>query len=97
MSLKYNTVKKMSNVGSINKLIIEALFIIHKADNPKDGEECSLYVIDEANSKLRRAGEMVHTITPNLTDMIEFVKLNVPEDYHYCINHAWSGIGDWQA
>lgn len=89
--------QKMSGIITINNLITEALTVIKKADNPTGEEELCLQDIDEANSKLRRAGEMVHAITPNLADMIEFVKYNVPEDYHYCINHAWSGIGDWQA
>jgi hypothetical protein len=53
--------------------------------------------VESAAVKLREAGFLVHGMTPGLSEMIQFVQVSVPEQYHGNINHAWSGIGEWVA
>ena len=66
-------------------------------ENPTMEEHKTMLYIDSANVKLRKVGELVHRSTPDLTDMIQFVHECVPGQHHGIMNHAWSGIGDWQA
>tara|TARA_B110000977_G_scaffold104566_1_gene136441 strand:+ start:565 stop:828 length:264 start_codon:yes stop_codon:yes gene_type:complete len=87
----------MSELDSIKDLIATALIMVHNIDVPTTEEHGTMAYVWSVNAKLREAGVMVHALTPDLSDMIQFVHEYVPEQYHGVINHAWSGIGDWQA
>ena len=78
-------------------MLVEALLMIDNVNNPTVEKHRSMEYVDITMSKLREAGIVVHSLTPNLTDMIQFVHEYVPEQYHGNVNHAWSGIGDWVA
>jgi len=81
----------------IKRLLAEGLVMLENVDNPTTDEHITLQYCDAAHKKLREAGTQVHSLTPALGDMIQFVQEYVPEQHHNNINHAWSGIGDWQA
>ena len=81
----------------IKRLLAEGLVMLENVDNPTTAEHETLQYCDRANKKLKEAGVQVHRLTPDLEDMIQFVHEYVPEQHHNKINHAWSGIGDWQA
>jgi hypothetical protein len=87
----------MSEIDQIQKLLAEGLVMLQNANNPTMNDHKTLLYVDSATSKLREAGVLVHALTPNLADMIQFAHEYIPEQYHGTINHAWSGIGDWQA
>jgi len=78
-------------------LLQEGLKIMHNVDHPTCEQHRQLQYCDEGQAKLKKVGEMVHRMHPNLSDMIDFAQKNVPKEYHGDINHAWSGIGDWVA
>lgn len=81
----------------IKCLLAEGLVMLENVDKPTTDEHQTLQYCDTAHKKLREAGTQVHGLTPALEDMIQFVHEYVPEQHHNKINHAWSGIGDWQA
>ena len=85
------TTKKME------KLLQDGLEMMHNVDNPTCEQHRQLKYWEDGQDKLKRAGRIVHRMHPNLADMIDFAQRNVPEEYHGILNHAWSGIGDWQA
>ncbi len=87
----------MSEIETIKKMLAEGLAMIHNIDNPTTEEHKTMDYINSANAKLRKAGQMVHILTPDLEDMIQFVHEYVPEQYYGIMNHAWSGIGHWQS
>jgi len=87
----------MSEIESIKKMLAEALLMIDNVNKPTVEKHRSMEYVDMATGKLREAGLVVHSLTPNLTDMIQFVHEYVPEQYHGNVNHSWSGIGDWVA
>ena len=87
----------MSELETIKQKLAEGLVMIENIEHPTIGEHGSQLYIANANTKLREAGEMVHLLTPDLSDMIQFVHEYVPEQYHGIMNHAWSGIGEWQS
>lgn len=87
----------MSELETIKKMLAGGLAMIHNIDAPTAEEHETMLYINSANTKLREAGLMVHALTPDLDDMIQFVHEYVPEQYYGIMNHAWSGIGDWQA
>jgi len=81
----------------IKKLLAEGLVMLVNVDNPVLPEHRTVDYCETAYKKLKEAGTIVHHLTPALQDMIQFVHEYVPEQHHNLINHAWSGIGDWQA
>ena len=87
----------MSEIETIKKMLAEGWAMIHNIDNPTTEEHKTMDYINSANAKLREGGVMVHALTPELEDMIQFVHEYIPEQYHGIMNHAWSGIGHWQA
>tara|TARA_B110000879_G_C11176843_1_gene516400 strand:+ start:754 stop:1017 length:264 start_codon:yes stop_codon:yes gene_type:complete len=87
----------MSELDYIKKTLAEGLVMIGNIENPTTSEHKTMIYVDTANAKLHKTGEMIHALTPALGDMIQFVQEYVPEQYHNVMNHAWSGIGDWQA
>ena len=87
----------MSEIENIKKMLAEGLVMIHNIEFPSMEEHKTSLYINSANAKLRGAGVIVHALTPALEDMIQFVHEYIPEQYHGIMNHAWSGIGDWQA
>ena len=87
----------MSDIETIQQLLAEGLNIIHNVDNPTLPEHRTLEYCSKGQEKLITAGKIVHKLTPDLHDMIQFAQEYVPEQHYNTINHAWSGIGDWQA
>ena len=87
----------MSELEKIKRLLAEGFVMMENANHPATKEHKTLAYIDTANSKLHEAGILVHHLTPDLADMIQFAHEYVPKQYHGVINHAWSGIGEWQA
>lgn len=87
----------MSELETIQKTLAKGVVMMENIEHPTTAEHQTTMYIDSAHVKLREAGEMVHLLTPDLNDMIQFVHEYVPEQYHGIINHAWSGIGEWQA
>jgi len=81
----------------IKRLLAEGLVMLENVDNPVLPEHQKMEYCEDAHQKLREAGTIVHRLTPDLGDMIQFVHDYVHEQHHGKINHAWSGIGDWQA
>lgn len=81
----------------IKCLLAEGLVMLENVAMGSTDEHRTLQYCDAAHKKLREAGTQVHSLTPDLGDMIQFVQEYVPEQHHNHINHAWSGIGDWQA
>ncbi len=81
----------------IKRLLAEGIVMLENVNNPTSTEHQTLPYCDRANKKLQDAGVQVHSLTPALEDMIQFVQEYVPEQHHNNINHAWSGIGDWRA
>jgi len=81
----------------IKHLLAEGIVMLENVNNPTSTEHQTLQYCDRANKKLQDAGVQVHSLTPALEDMIQFVQEYVPEQHHNNINHAWSGIGDWRA
>lgn len=87
----------MSELETIKQKLAEGLVMMENIENPTTEKHGTQLYIATANAKLREAGEMVHLLTPDLNDMIQFVHEYVPEQYHGIMNHAWSGIGEWQS
>jgi hypothetical protein len=87
----------MSKLETIKQTLAMGIVMMENIEHPTTAEYQTTLYIDTANAKLREAGEMVHLLTPDLNDMIQFVHEYVPEQYHGIMNHAWSGIGEWQA
>ena len=85
------------NLETIQQILAEGLVMMKNIEHPTIEEHMSEVYVDSANAKLRKAGEMVHKLTPDLQTMIQFVHEYIPEQYHGIMNHAWSGIGDWQS
>jgi len=87
----------MSLVERINKILAEGCRMVDNVTRPTLDEHRSMEYVESAAVKLREAGVLVHGMTPGLSEMIQFVQVSVPEQYHGNINHAWSGIGEWVA
>lgn len=87
----------LTTLPTIQRLLTDGFFRIDNVEAPTLQEHREATYLKSAHTKLRTAGLMVHKRTPDLNDMIQFVQELVPEKYHGLINHAWSGIGDWQA
>ena len=89
--------QKMAEIEIIKRLLAVGIVMIDNVDSPTLEEHREPEYLASAQAKLKAAGLMVHKYTPALNDMIQFVHEYVPEKYHGLINHAWSGIGEWQA
>jgi len=87
----------MSEIDQIQKLLAIGLVMLENVNNPTMKDHQTLLYVDSATSKLREAGILVHALTPDLADMIQFAQEYIPEQYHGTINHCWSGIGEWQS
>jgi hypothetical protein len=87
----------MAEIEIIKRLLADGLVMIGNVDSPTLEKHREAIYLESAQAKLKSAGILVHNWTPALNDMIQFVHEYVPEKYHGLINHAWSGIGDWQA
>jgi len=87
----------MSSIKKIQDILKEGFIMIDNIDYQTTTEYGSLEYVESAQTKLKEAGVLVHNLTPAVCDMIQFVHANVPVKYHGNINHAWSGIGEWQA
>lgn len=87
----------MAEIEQIQILLAEGLVMLENVNNPTIKDHQTLFYADLAMSKLREAGILVHGFTPHLADMIQFAHEYIPEQHHGTINHAWSGIGDWQS
>ena len=82
---------------TLKQLLAEGLVMLENVDNPSTPEHHTLNYCENAYKKLQKAGSIIHRLTPDLGDMIKFVKEYVPEQHHHKMNHAWSGIGEWCA
>lgn len=87
----------MSDIENIKTMLADGLVMVDNIENPTMEEHKTMLYVDSANAKFRKVGELIHRSTPDLADMIKFVHECVPGRYHGIMNHAWSGIGDWQA
>ena len=72
------------------------LEILRNVDSPTMEIHRTLAYCDNGYEILKQAGEMVHETHPSLNGMIEFVHRHVDKKDHGRINHAFSGIGEWQ-
>jgi len=97
-SLKKKTKIKTMNQKTvqIKKLLENGLEILRNVDNPTAPQHRTLEYCDNGYISLKQAGEMVYEMHPSLNGMIEFVHQHVDEKHHGRINHAFSGIGEWQ-
>jgi hypothetical protein len=82
--------------NQIKQLLGKGLEMLRNVDNPTMKIHRTLAYCDEGYVYLKQAGEMVHDLHPDLNEMIEFVHRHVDETDHTNINHAFSGIGEWQ-
>lgn len=80
----------------IKQLLENGLEILRNVDSPTMKIHRTLAYCDEGYNILKQAGNMVHDMHPTLNGMIEFVHRNIDEIDHGRINHAFSGIGEWQ-
>lgn len=80
----------------IKQLLENGLEILRNVDSPTMKIHRTLAYCDEGYNILKQAGNMVHDMHPTLNGMIEFVHRHVDEIDHGRINHAFSGIGEWQ-
>ena len=87
----------MNTISKINQLLAEGLLMMENIDEPTLPAHNSTEYWETAQEKLKEAGNKVHSLTPELNDMIQFVHDNVSVEHHGKINHAWSGIGEWCA
>ena len=81
----------------IKQLLAEGLAMLENVDSPSIPEHCTKVYCENAYKKLKKAGTIVYSLTPNLSDMICVAQEYVPEQHQHKINHAWSGIGEWCA
>jgi hypothetical protein len=72
------------------------LEILRNVDNPTLKIHRTLEYCDNGYVILKQAGEMIYELHPSLNGMIEFVHRYVDEIDHCKLNHAFSGIGEWQ-
>ena len=72
------------------------LEILRNVDSPTMEIHRTLAYCDEGYTIIKQAGEMVYEMHPSLNGMIDFVHRHVDEKDHGRINHAFSGIGEWQ-
>jgi hypothetical protein len=87
----------MDEITKIKQLLAEGIVMSSNVDNPTLSEHRTLEYCELAQKKLKEAGTIVHQLTPDLNDMIQFAIEYVPEQHRNKINHAWSGIGEWRA
>jgi|TARA_B110000285_G_C14884627_1_gene495571 hemerythrin-like domain-containing protein len=87
----------MATIDNIKQLLAEGLIMMENIDAPTLPEHNTVKYWETAQDKLKNAGNKVHSLTPDLNDMIQFVHEYVPDQHHGKINHAWSGIGEWCA
>ena len=80
---------------SIKKLLAEGLVMMENIEEETIPEHSSKEYWETARGKLKEAGNIVYSLTPDLNDMIQFVHEYIPEKHHGKINHSWNGIGDW--
>ena len=88
---------RMDTIENIKKILAEGFSMIENVNRPTVEKHRTMEYILMASDKLREAGIIVHSLTPELADMIQFVHEYVPQQYHGNVNHAWSGIGEWVA
>ena len=90
--------KKMTEqkMNKINQLLKNGLEILRNVDSPTMKIHRTLAYCDNGYDLIKKAGEMVYEMHPNLNGMIDFVHRHVDEKDHGRINHAFSGIGEWQ-
>ena len=72
------------------------LEMLQNVDSPTMKIHRTLAYCDNGYEILKQAGEMVYEMHPSLNGMIDFVHRHVSEKDHGRINHAFSGIGEWQ-
>jgi len=72
------------------------LEMLQNVDSPTMEIHRTLAYCDNGYEILKQAGEMVYEMHPSLNGMIDFVHRHVSEKDHGRINHAFSGIGEWQ-
>ena len=88
---------QMNSIHEIKLLLAEGLVMMENIDEPTLSAHRSTAYWETAQAKLKKAGNIVYRLTPELHDMIQFVHEYVPNQHHGKINHAWSGIGEWCA
>lgn len=86
----------MSQQTQIKKLLEKGLVILNNVDDPSNKIPKTTEYIDEGYRMLREAGTLIADINPDLNAMINFVHANVDQKDHCKINHAFSGIAEWQ-
>jgi len=87
---------KMSQPNEINQLLKNGLRILNNVDDPNNKTPKTTEYIDEGYRMLREAGTLIADINPELNAMIAYVHANVDQKDHCKINHAFSGIAEWQ-
>ena len=90
--------KKMTEqkMNKIKQLLKNGLEMLQNVDSPTMKIHRTLAYCDNGYEILKEAGEMVHEMHPSLNGMIDFVHRHVDKKDHGRINHAFSGIGEWQ-
>lgn len=86
----------MSQPNEINQLLKNGLRILNNVDDPTNKIPKTIEYIDEGYIMLKKAGTLIADINPDLNAMIAYVHDNVDQKDHCKINHAFSGIAEWQ-
>jgi|TARA_B110000879_G_scaffold91143_1_gene125069 hypothetical protein len=86
----------MNQKPNINQLLKNGLRILNNVDDPNNKIPKTTEYIDEGYKMLREAGILIANINPELNAMIAYVHANVDQKDHCKINHAFSGIAEWQ-
>ena len=86
----------MNQKPNINQLLKNGLRILNNVDDPNNKIPKTTEYIDEGYKMLKKAGTLIADINPDLNAMIAYVHANVDQKDHCKINHAFSGIAEWQ-
>jgi len=84
-------------IPEANALLEEGIAMLENIENPTEESHKTLEYIEQAMTKLKQAGKLVHEKHPCLIHMISYAQTHTPTKFHNNINHAWSGIGEWDA
>jgi len=75
----------------------DGLRMLECYDNPQTDEHRTRQYWSKGWAKVREAGVEFHAKYPHMHDWIAFAESVVDQKHWGILNHAWSGIGDWQA
>ena len=84
-------------IPEANALMDEGVAMLENIENSTEEFHKTLEYTEQAMDKLKQAGKLVHKKYPSLIHMISYAQTHAPARFHNNINHAWSGIGEWNA